>query len=405
MVTFCNTILWALSLLLAYAWVGYPLLLAWATRHDAKGAEDSTRRSALDEDNLPYVTVVLSAYNEEAVIEKRLLNITELDYPAERIDVRVGTDGCSDQTAAIARSVAADHSCVTVYEYEKNRGKVTVLRELVQESDASPRHETGEGEATRLLVFTDANTQFRSDALRCLVRHFSDPAIGGVCGKLVLSGGQPEGAYWRWETLLKTRESHLDSCLGANGSIYAIRPHLFWREIPFNTIVDDFVIGMKVREQGFRFLYDPEAIGEEALPETADEWTRRVRIGSGDYQAAVLCRRCLRLRFGWFAWAFWSHKILRWLTPHALIALTLVCLLPIALFDAWSGVGPVVLGGLGAFCILAAVGRGVRQSQSRILALPRLCEHFLTMQAALLVGFMRFCRGGLSGSWVRTPRG
>jgi len=367
--------------------------------------EGEADRSVPDEGDLPFVTVILSAYNEEDVIEKRLLNITELDYPAERIEVRVGTDGCSDQTAAIARRVAADHPRIMVCEYQKNRGKVTVLRELVEDHDASLRHGSGEKGTMHLLVFTDANTQFRADALRCLVRHFADPAIGGVCGKLVLSGGQPEGAYWRWETQLKTRESHLDSCLGANGSIYAIRPHLFWREIPFNTIVDDFVIGMKVREQGFRFVYDPDAVGEEALPETADEWTRRVRIGSGDYQAAVLCRRCLGPRFGRFAWAFWSHKILRWLTPHALIALALVCLASVAFLDALGKSVALASGGLVAFCVLAAVGRGVRRSQSRILTLPRLCEHFLTMQAALLVGFVRFCRGGLSGSWARTPRG
>src|SRR6185503_6079299 len=114
------------------------------------------------------------------------------------------------------------------------------------------------------------------------------------------SGGKTdESVYWKFETWLKTRESELDSCLGANGAIYAIRARLFWASIPPNTIIDDFVIGMKVREQGYRMLYEPRAIAlEELPPEVAHEWKRRVRIGAGDYQAIRLCRACLSPSFG-----------------------------------------------------------------------------------------------------------
>ena len=103
-----------------------------------------------------------------------------------------------------------------------------------------------------------------------------------------------------------------------------IRTGLFWAEIPDNTIIDDFVIGMKVREQGYRMVYAPTAVAREELPETLDdEWRRRIRIGAGDYQALVLCRKCLLPRYGKFAWMFWSHKVARWFTPHLLLLLTI----------------------------------------------------------------------------------
>jgi len=400
----------ALLGLLAYAWVGYPLLLAALARSRNGGGRGSVRATSnAQRELLPYVTVILSAYNEEPVLKARLGNLISLDYPSGKVRVLIGTDGCTDKTAELAHRFASEHANIDVHEFGTNRGKVAVLRDLVARS-AEQAVKNG-----NLLLFTDANTMFRPDALRRLVKHFSDPEIGGVCGRLALSGNRPEGAYWRWETKLKTYEAKLDSCIGANGSIYAIRSELFWRDIPDNTVVDDFVVGVKVREQGFRVVYDPEAVGEEELPQTSAEWTRRVRIGSGDYQAAVFCRRCLLPAYGKFAWMFWSHKILRWFTPHAILALAILCGTNVALYGAFPcdsaqamravGMESGVLIGLGGFLVLVVAGRLGRQTTARALAIFRICDHFATMQAALLVGFFRFCRGGLSGSWARTPRG
>jgi cellulose synthase/poly-beta-1,6-N-acetylglucosamine synthase-like glycosyltransferase len=217
-------------------------------------------------------------------------------------------------------------------------------------------------------------------------------------------------------------ESALDSCLGANGAIYAIRQGLFWSDIPSNTIIDDFVIGMKVREQGYRMVYEPAAIAYEEFPAKQDEWRRRVRIGAGDFQALTLCRRCLLPRFGWFAWSFWSHKVLRWFTPHIgaflvlgswfLVARACVDRIPIAdhcslftvhshpalLLPAIVAIGSIVL------LLFSVIGRVVG-GESRVVRICRLCDHFVAMQAAIFVGFVKFCRGGLQGAWERTPRG
>jgi cellulose synthase/poly-beta-1,6-N-acetylglucosamine synthase-like glycosyltransferase len=403
MTTLLYTMLLVPLALLFHAWIAYPLLLLTRTRRSERTVPGTTPSPA------PTLVIVLSAFNEAEVIAGRIANIIATDYPAGKLRVLIGTDGCTDETAARACEAAAATPWIEVIAFERNRGKVAVLRDLVAtaQRQAADTHDT-------LFVFTDANTRFRPDALRQLVRHFADPAVGGVCGRLVFtgSGSDAEHTYWNLENELKRRESQIDSCLGANGAIYALRPECFWQAIPASTIVDDFVIGMKVREAGWRMLYDPDAVAEEDVPEVQAEWQRRVRIGSGDYQAARLCRACLHPRFGRFAACFWSHKILRWFTPHLVLimltatALSLTCcrtthsgtpLLPIALSVAGGSV--LLLAG-------ALAGRLARRLawNGAPWQLCRGLDHFGTMQAALLVGFVRACRGNLSGAWSRTPR-
>jgi cellulose synthase/poly-beta-1,6-N-acetylglucosamine synthase-like glycosyltransferase len=424
---------------LAYAWLAYPILL----RVLSAGRK---RPCFVPTDVLPDVVVIFSAHNEEAHIRERLRNIQELDYPSDRIRVLVGVDGGTDRTAEIAREMAARDSHIRVVAFLENRGKVAVLKDLVssvtghlslagsQIRDPPPAASGADRPAT-LLVFTDANTMFRRDALRKLVAPFADGDVGGVCGRLVFADrpgpsgasaerGIPdakpavptESVYWTWESAMKEMESCLDSCLGANGGIYAIRPGLFWQDVPSNTVIDDFVLGMKVREQGRRMIYAHDAVAEEEPPASlADEWRRRVRIGAGDFQALGLCRRCLLPRFGWFAWAFWSHKVLRWFTPHIGIAAA-CCVLWLG-GRAANGIGSgaqaagppglfwlVCLGGMTAFVLCAVAGALMRNRNHRTSGVFRWCHYFVAINAAILAGFFRFCRGNLSGRWERTAR-
>lgn len=434
--------------ILAYTWLVYPVVVVWLGRRrgalphgkafpgESEADEDIRPTPGRDAAMLPRIDILFSAHNEEAVIEQRLANLAALDYPADRVCVCVGVDGGTDRTAERARAWAATHPNVSVVVAERNRGKTAMLKQLVGSLAASGPGVAG---GTRLvppalLVFTDANTMFERDALGRLVSPFADASIGGVCGRLLLehreagergrpvpagtpllggAGGEhkplrartDEPSYWDWEARLKDAESRLDSCLGANGAIYAIRPELFPRDIPDNTIVDDFVIGMRVRQQGQRMVFEPAAVAREELPPAVvDEWRRRVRIGAGAYQALGLCRACLGLRFGVFAWFFWSHKVLRWFTPHLL-------LVGLGIAAGWLG---AVLGGLSSvrwpeWASLILVGLavlGVLACRARTAWVRplRLGVYFLTMQAALFVGFLKFCRGGLAGSWERTER-
>lgn len=406
-----STLVWVLIAVLLYAWILYPaVILLWPARGVTTPMGDTRR-------GVP-VSVVLAAYNEERHIGARLANLLDTIRDAPGSEILVGVDGSSDRTAEIAHQVAAKADRVHVHAFPQRRGKMSVLKDLVPLASHS------------ILVFTDANTQFDPGALRTLFRHFTDERVGGVCGRLVLSAGRgdergttaaakPRGAkaeesiYWDLEAKLKHQESRIDSCIGANGAIYAIRKRLFWSAIPANTIVDDLVIGVKVREQGYRMVYEPDAVAREEAPQTVrDEWRRRVRIGSGDFQALALCRRCLLPSYGRFAWIFFSHKVLRWFTPHALVLLLLGSALAVTAgcpVEAGARVvlyrlNQTVLVGLILGLGFGVVGRLFGGSRHSAMRFFRLLHYFLAMQAALLVGFIRSCRGNLKGYWSRTPR-
>jgi len=385
----------AVHSLIAYSWILFPLslgLLGKRTNHPrwtgVKGGPE------------PRVAVILSAYNEEEHIRDRVRNLLSVDYPSGGWCAYVGVDGSSDHTAREAGAAAAGYENITVLNFTVNRGKVAVLKDLIARACAA-------APPPDILIFTDANTTFHPDAVLKLCAPFSDPAVGGVCGKLLFVGSEggetEENVYWRLENWLKARESALDSCLGANGAIYAIRSTLFWSDIPSNTIIDDFVIGMKIREQGYRFVYEPAAVAVEYLPkQIMDEWKRRVRIGAGDFQALRTCGGCLKPSFGTFAWLFFSHKVMRWFTPHLMIAGFLLAAIATALTGSALGVFILTLyAALGAAALLGriSVGRG-----GRAVRMLRGVQYLLAMQAAIFMGFIRFCRGNLEGRWQRTTR-
>ncbi len=409
---------------LAYTWILYPWILKIVSGRIRRAKGDEKGR---DVSRPVKVSILIAAYNEEGNIgfclEKLLEAIGRMVLPGgiRGCDVIVGVDGPGDRTAEIARGFMEKHTNVFVHDFPERRGKVAVLKDLVRLSDCAKKEDM-EGTVS-VLVFADANTIFRADALMKLLERFHDSGVGGVCGRLVLrnadgSGGQPEldssaaeGVYWKWETELKEMESEVDSCLGANGAIYAIRRELFWRDIPDNTIVDDFVMGMKVRENGGRMVYAPDAVAMEETPALHDEWRRRVRIGSGDFQALGFCRQCLMPRYGWFAWMFWSHKVLRWVTPHILLVMAVASL--VRWFTEASGhygfarhffiidmINHLVFMGV-IICALCVLAGRLFRVRSGLLGNV---DHFITMQAALFVGFLRFCRGNLKGYWHRTPR-
>jgi cellulose synthase/poly-beta-1,6-N-acetylglucosamine synthase-like glycosyltransferase len=195
---------------------------------------------------------------------------------------------------------------------------------------------------------------------------------------------------------LKTRESALDSCLGANGAIYAIRKS-HWPAIPDKTFVDDFVIGMRVREAGHRVIYDTEALATEELPlSVGHEMTRRIRIGAGDFQALFLCWRSLLPWRGFYSIAFWSHKVLRWFAPFLMIAALVsnIALLPQPFFA-------VLLALQLAFYGLAILGALIRRRKIVLFSAP--C-YFVTINLALLLGFFRFITGTQQAAWKRTAR-
>jgi cellulose synthase/poly-beta-1,6-N-acetylglucosamine synthase-like glycosyltransferase len=383
-------VFWSCLILVAHTYALYPITLfviyALAqARTDLRylmGRRDR-RRSHLRAEDLPAVTVVVPAYNEEACLPGKLANLAELDYPRDRLQIIIVSDGSTDRTNQILDTIS-DPSIDTIV-LPRRGGKATALNHALENA----KHE--------LVVFSDTSTLFAPDALQHLLRHFSDPRIGVVCGALRFKGGpefkQTEGVYWRYETMLRLMEARLGATLTASGAIFAIRRHCY-RPLKANDIIDDFVIPMRARKQGFGVVFDPEAEAFEVAGSTVkDEFTRRVRIAVGSFNAlAEFSRVPLNPMAGF---CFFSHKLLRWILPFLLIGM-----LGSNLFLLDSAVYRVALLAQGAVYFWAGLGLVFRQQRRRI-PFALLCYFLVAMNVAYLVGFMRFLRGRRETAWQR----
>lgn len=294
---------WAGVSTLVYQYVGYPLLLALLA-----SLRSAPKRATYEsEEALPPVTLIISAYNEEEVLERKLENAVALDYPKDRLEIVVVSDGSTDRTVEIAQSFA-DRG-VVVHEYTANRGKNLALNESM------PRV-TGE-----VTVFTDANGMYEPDAMRKLVQPFADPAVGSVCGELVYRNfnentiAEGYNRYWELDQMQKRLEGDLGTLLGANGSIFGVRTALC-RPIP-NDVCNDMVQPIWVGAAGHLCLYEPEALSIEAgSKDLDDELKRRSRIiGRGIRGIFAVWPDIVRGGATLLGLELISRKGLRYLTP------------------------------------------------------------------------------------------
>lgn len=380
-------IFWVSAFFVVYTYVLYPVILFILCRM-FRGASDASGCIA-GSDGYGSVSMVVAAYNEEKVIYAKLRNCMEIDYPADKIEFLIGSDGSTDRTNEIVSSfLMMKDRRFRLLDFPDRKGKASVLNRTIA------------GAKGEFLVFSDANTLYERDAVRRLVAPFADPGIGCVCGKLVIS--RPEKStsnddlYWKYETWMKVMENRLGGVLGVNGGIYALRKQLYV-PIPTDTIIDDFVIGMKVREQGFRVHYAEDALASEETAESDKaEFKRRVRIGAGNFQSIALLRKLLCPREGIFAFQFWSHKIIRWCVPFFMILLFLS-----NIFLLQNGkVYLVLLISQVLFYLLAIIGYWKRRAG----LLFRVPSFFVAMNLAFLIGFFRYLFNVQKVTWERTER-
>src|SRR3989338_2517205 len=289
---------------LAYVYAGYPLLV-WGLARIA-GREP---RSA---DTTPSVSLLLPVYNEEAHIEQKLQNSLALDYPKEKLEIVVASDGSTDRTNALVKRFEAQG--VRLLAVSDHIGKSAILSRTVP---------LLRGE---IVVFSDATIALAPDAIRRLVRSFADRLVGAVSAAYRVDPAddlrsQGEGLYWRYESFIKRQESRLHSVIGAHGPCYAIRKPLFVR-LETTQINDDYLIPMRAITQGYRVVYDPEVVvGERELVSVEGELARRRRIAAGNCQQLIELRHLLSPFRGWVALCFFSHKVLRTAAPFVMIAL------------------------------------------------------------------------------------
>lgn len=339
------------------------------------------RDIASDGFELPTVSILISAFNEEAVIERKIQNILDVDYPKEKLEVLIGDDGSADRTAEIVARYADQG--ITLVKAPKNAGKAAMLNRL---------HGIAKNE---ILLLCDANTMFFPNVVRKLVQPFADVKIGCVCGHLILSDksgsilGRGESSYWDLESEIKKFEGALDRLVGGNGALYAIRRDLY-TELPVKkSVMDDFFIATKVLQKGFHCTFVDSAIGtEQTSKESSGEFRRKVRIGRANFNFLFSYLPLLNPLRPLTAYLFFSHKILRWFSPHLLIILYVASALLLT-----SGLVYQIFFGLMTLGFMVALTRIVPSAY-----------YFLLMNYAMLKGFFLAFTREKSGGWAREAR-
>lgn len=370
--------------LFGYTYFGYPVLLWLISRMTGH-----LRTDAAAPPRWPTVTVVISAHNEAAVISRRIVNLLEQDYPKERLQILIGSDGSTDGTADVIRKRFPRTECMA---FAERRGKASVLNDLVARA-------TGE-----YLIFTDAATVFYPDAIRELMAGFVRyPTAAVVGGHLELRSSQTsrnlDGLYWRYEMFLKSHESEVGAGLGVSGAIYAIR-RKDYQPLPTSTMADDLLEPMliRLRTRGDVVLHHAARAWQVTPKRVSDEFHRRVRTGAGIVH--VLSRTWPLLMPGWgkVALALWSHKLLRLLVPWLLCTAMIGNLW--LLDHAWYR----VLFAAQMALYVAAVAAGLLRPIPVIGKAAVAARYFLVLNAALAVGFVKWLFGLAGPTWHRTQR-
>lgn len=365
-------IYWTSFIFLFYTFVGYPLLINGL-------ALVAGRETKLDESYLPSVSIILSAYNEEGVIEAKIANFMALDYPEDKLEFVIITDCCSDRTDEFIRS-NYNQRIKHLIQTERS-GKTKNLNRGVSEADGE------------ILVFTDANAMFDDDAVRKLVRHFADSKVGLVSGKSVYLDAEGRvtsgGAYRRYEDFIKKAESRVAGIIGADGAIYALRK-VYYRSLPLQYI-NDFIHTIQVVLEGGRAISDDEAICREEVEETGSgELRRQTRIMSQSW-LIFISQFSLMLKAGklLYVWQFISHKLLRWLTVPVMIILFLTSLI---LFFSGFFYQSIFIGQL-IFVVSVFIGKFAKSGFIRV---PYL---FILLHYAAIVGLYKYLTGNVYTTW------
>jgi cellulose synthase/poly-beta-1,6-N-acetylglucosamine synthase-like glycosyltransferase len=367
-----RAVFWGALGALAWTHAGYPAAMGVLAR--------LRPRPVARDDVTPSVAVVVSAHDEEDVIARRVENLLALDYPPDRLEVVVASDGSTDGTDEIVEEIAAREARVRLLRCPRE-GKVAAQHRSVRET------------ASDVIAFTDANTTWRPDALRMLVRSLADPEVGYVCGRLRLEspeGANLEGLYWRYETWVREQESACSSITAGNGAIYAVRREAYVEDDP--KFGHDFGFPYLMEQAGLRAVYDPEAVAaEKPATEQEDEYGRKVRTIARSW-GHLLTGRMFRPTRPLYRFQLVSHRVLRYASGLLHVGLLL---------------SNVVLLGRGrfyrTFFALQLVDFGLAAAGRARLPVPgaRLAHYYYVVTKATLAGLVRYLRSGTPQTWEK----
>jgi cellulose synthase/poly-beta-1,6-N-acetylglucosamine synthase-like glycosyltransferase len=382
--TLAAIVFWFCAVAIVYAQVGYPFVLrALVTARrgrESLGGPKAPRPLGLGTPaaERPLVSLIIPAYDEEEVIAAKVANALRLDWPRERLQIIVADDGSTDATPERAREAGAD----LVLELPPG-GKVVALNEAVTEADGE------------FLAFSDANSEWASDALGRLLAPFADERVGYVCGQvrfLAPDGDNLEGAYWRYEMAIRTMESELAGVTAGNGAIYAVRRSAY-EALPASGS-HDLSFPFRLAKRGLRSLYAPGARAEEKMVPTIEgEFARKRRMMVGLWDIVV--GEGMLIPRGYpplFAFELFSHRLLRYATPflHLLVLLSNLVLLGSGWFYYLTLIAQLALLGIAAL--------SARLPDDAVV---RICRYYVLTQASILLGLWDRMRHGAGGRWEK----
>ena len=388
-------IFWICLFLVVYTYLGYGVLL-WLI---LKVKRLFVRNKAaavlpLNEELFPTVTLMICAYNEEEVIESKMANIRELNYPKDKLCVMWVTDGSNDRS----NEMLAHYPEVKLVFSPERRGKAAAMQHGLREN------------TNNIVVFTDANTMLNQNAIREIVRQFMRENVGCVSGEKRVAAKQTgqaaaegEGLYWRYESTLKRFDSELYSAMGAAGELFAVRMDCY-REAPSNALLDDFMISMLILKDGHRIAYTSEAYAMEyGSANMTEESKRKKRIAAGGLQSVWWLRSLMNpFRYPRVAFQFVSHRVLRWtITPVCLLALLPINIALVLMNAGWGYVVIALLQVLFYAAALAGCALALRGKRNRLLYVP---YYFVFMNLNVFLGVHYLMTHSTSGAWEKAKR-
>ncbi len=392
---FLKYIFWIILFTVFYTYIGYGIVLYIMVL--IKRLYKSNKSIKYKLDKLPEVTIFIPAYNEKDYVVKKMENTMNLNYPNEKLKIIWVTDGSDDGTNTILEK----YENVQLFHKKEREGKINAMNRVMPFVK------------TQFVIFSDANTELGKDSIKHIINCFQDPKVGCVSGEkrifkkdIDTAAGSGEGLYWKYESTLKKWDAELYSAVGAAGELFAIRTELY-DEVEKDTILDDFIISLRVAKKGYTIQYDPEAYAIETASENVgEELKRKIRISAGGIQSVIRLRALFNIyKYGFLSFQFISHRVLRWtLTPFFLILL-----IPISILLAYQE-GIFELGFYSSFLwlqltmyIISVLGWMLENKSIRIkvLFVP---YYFLVMNLSVILGFFRFINKNQTVNWERAKR-
>lgn len=364
-----------------HSYVFYPATLLLFANKKAKEVK---------ENSIFKIGILVAAYNEEKVIAQKIFSILNSDYPMNLVNIYIGSDASTDKTNSIVEQLARTHKNIHLINFPGRTGKAGIINQLAEKCK------------DEIFILTDANVIFDKNTIKNLVKHFSDPEVHQVCSNIIKTSKtdvsiQPlEKNYLNLENKIKALESNTwQLVIGAEGGCYAIRGNKYI-PVPKNYFMDDFYITMGVINNGGKVLFETEAICFEDLPsESSEEFKRKVRISIGNYQNLSSYKHLLWPPWKAVAYAFFSHKVLRWITPF-LLFIIYGCSLYLALHSRiFLGLSVLQL-----FLFMLPLFMNILNPIKPLLFIA----HFYNMNYALLKGFIIYSKGVRSSVWEPTKR-